>query len=175
MTTVVPAGVFTATAAGARHATYAALAASGPVHHIALPDGTPGWLVTGRDEIRALLTDPRFVKTPARGGGPAGGALPADVDAAINTDLLHLDPPDHTRLRRLVSAAFTRRRVEQLAPRVQQITDELLDDLAGRREADLVATFAYPLPMTVICWTRGASCSTRRPVNAADTRRRSRV
>jgi cytochrome P450 len=72
----------------------------------------------------------------------------------MNSDLLHNDPPDHTRLRRLVSGAFTRRRVDALAPRIQQIADGLLDDLTGalaeHGEADLIAAFAYPLPITVI-------------------------
>jgi cytochrome P450 len=77
--------------------------------------------------------------------------LPPDIDAGMHTDLLHLDPPDHTRLRKLVTAAFTRRRIEQLAPRVQQITDELLDAMDGATEVDLIAAFAYPLPLTVIC------------------------
>jgi cytochrome P450 len=72
----------------------------------------------------------------------------------MNTDLLHSDPPDHTRLRRLVSGAFTRRRVDALAPRIQQIADGLLDDLtaalAEHGEADLITAFAYPLPIAVI-------------------------
>jgi cytochrome P450 len=146
---------FTATAPGARHAAWAALAATGSVHRGELPGGTPAWLVTGADEVRAVLTDPWLSKVPARPPG-ASAALPPEIDAAINTDLLHLDPPDHTRLRRLVSSAFTRRRVEELAPRVQQVTDALLDDLAdaatsGPGAVDLVAGFAYPLPITVIC------------------------
>lgn len=67
--------------------------------------------------------------------------------------MLDSDPPRHTRLRRLVARAFTARRVESLRPRVQQITDELLDAMAARpdRRADLIAAFAAPLPMTVIC------------------------
>jgi cytochrome P450 len=65
--------------------------------------------------------------------------------------LLALDPPDHTRLRKLVSAAFTRRRCELLAPRVQDLADELVAGFADRDEVDLVAAFAHPLPITVIC------------------------
>jgi cytochrome P450 len=63
------------------------------------------------------------------------------------------DPPDHTRLRRLVTKGFTPRRIDALAPRIQQITDELLDAMLAEpsRRADLVAAFAFPLPMTVIC------------------------
>jgi cytochrome P450 len=113
-----------------------------------LPDGTHAWLITGHDAVRSALTDPRLTKET--GPAPAGGLLPPEIDAAMNNDMLHCDPPDHTRLRRLVSAAFTRRRVDALAPRIQGIADALLDDLAGRPTVDLIAAFAYPLPITVI-------------------------
>jgi cytochrome P450 len=152
---------FTATAPGARRAVYSALAQAGPLHRIGLPDGSPAWLVTDADEIRALLTDPRFVKAAPPGGRPVGGMLTPEIDAAMNTDLLHIDPPDHTRLRRLVSAAFTRRRVEQLAPRIQEMTDALLDDMAGADEIDLVAAFAHPLPIAVICELLGVPAQRR--------------
>src|SRR6185295_10411767 len=147
-----PAALFGPADAGARQAAYAALAATGPVHRITLPNGMPAWLVTGYDAVRAALSDPRHVKSP--GPTPLEGLLPPDVSAAMNSDLLHRDPPDHTRLRRLVSGAFTRRRVQALAPRAQQIADGLLDDLvdalAERGTADLIAASAYPLPITVI-------------------------
>jgi cytochrome P450 len=150
--TETPAALFGPAEAGARHAAYAALAATGPVHRITLPNGMPAWLVTGYDAVRAALTDPRLIKNP--GPTPLEGLLPPAVNAAMNSDLLHNDPPDHTRLRRLVSGAFTRRRVDALAPRIQQIADGLLDDLTGalaeHGEADLIAAFAYPLPITVI-------------------------
>jgi cytochrome P450 len=150
--TETPAALFGPADAGARQAAYAALAATGPVHRITLPNGMPAWLVTGYDAVRTALTDPRLVKRS--GPTPLSGLLPPDVDAAMNTDLLHSDPPDHTRLRRLVSGAFTRRRVDALAPRIQQIADGLLDELtatlAEHGEADLIAAFAYPLPIAVI-------------------------
>ena len=150
--TETPAALFGPAEAGARHAAYAALAATGPVHRITLPNGMPAWLVTGYDAVRATLTDPRLIKNP--GPTPLEGLLPPAVNAAMNSDLLHNDPPDHTRLRRLVSGAFTRRRVDALAPRIQQIADGLLDDLTGalaeHGEADLIAAYAYPLPITVI-------------------------
>ena len=65
--------------------------------------------------------------------------------------MLNNDPPDHTRLRRPLARAFTARRVEELRPRIEQIADELLDAMAGRDEVDLVADYALPLPVTVIC------------------------
>jgi len=141
---------FTAVAAGQRHAAYAALARSGPVHRITTPAGVPAWLITGHADVRRVLADPRLVK----GGslhGPFADVLSPGVAAACFRHLLHQSPPDHTRLRGLVSAAFTRRRVERLAPRIEQIADALLDALDDTDQTDLIATFAYPLPMTVIC------------------------
>jgi cytochrome P450 len=67
------------------------------------------------------------------------------------THLLNIDPPDHTRLRRLVSRAFTPRTVAAFAPRVQELTDRLIDNFAGKGTADLIHDFAFPLPIYTIC------------------------
>ena len=150
MTPPLPAEPFTAVAAGQRYAAYAALAKTGSVHHVTMPSGAPAWLVTGYDEVRQALSDPRLVRgQPTH--GPLIGHLPRDVAAGIYKHMLYSNPPDHTRLRRLVSAAFTRRRMEQLKPRIQQIASTLLDELGDADETDLIASFAYPLPMNVIC------------------------
>jgi len=143
---------FPATVNGQRQEIYARLAEAGTVHRITMPSGMPAWLVTGYDEVRMSLADPRLVKQGPL--IPAAAALPPEIDRAMNSDLLHLDPPDHTRLRRLVSAAFTRRRVDDLAPRMTQVADQLLDAMgdAGRPgPVDLLDAYAFPLPMTVIC------------------------
>ena len=116
-----------------------------------MPSGTPAWLVTGLSEVRAALADPRLVKAPPNVTRSTSG-LPPGIDRAMNTDMLHLDPPDHSRLRKLVAAAFTRRRVEKLTPRMAEIADQLLDDVAGDvGSIDLIDRYAFPLPMTVIC------------------------
>jgi len=150
-----PLDPFTATEDGARHERYDALTASGSMHWIQFPGGSHGWLITSYDVARWALTDPRFSKG-GPGQAPFQDRLPARVIAATDHHLLNLDPPDHTRLRRLLSAAFTRRRSEQLAPRIQELTDDLLDGLDRRFAAndgpvDLIAEFAYPLPIAVIC------------------------
>jgi cytochrome P450 len=135
------------------HGGYAGLRAVGPVHRTTTPDGARVWLVTGYPEVRAALADPRLSldKRTASSSGDHGASMPPELDA----HLLNLDPPDHTRLRRLVSKAFTPRSVEALRGRVQQRTDELLDRLspgpAHRTEADLMAELATPLALTVIC------------------------
>jgi cytochrome P450 len=127
----------------------------GPIHPVTLADGHAAWLVLGYDEARAALNDARFSKDMQ-----AALAISNDVVAeglpgpAFSRHMLNVDQPDHTRLRRLVSAAFSNRRIEGLRPRVQEIIDNLLDDIARvgpDRRVDLVADFAFPLPFTVIC------------------------
>lgn len=126
----------------------------GAVHPVTLADGYRAWLVVGYDEARSALNDPRLSKDMraalAEGGVVAEG-LPGP---AFARHMLSVDPPDHTRLRRLVSAVFTPRRVEQLRPRVQGVVDDLLDRLAAGapdEAVDLVSALAFPLPFTVIC------------------------
>lgn len=130
------------------HPVYAELRARGPVHRVRPPGAAPEqetWLVVGYEEARAALADPRLAKDPAKLGM---SFLDEDL---IGKYLLSVDPPDHTRLRSLVSRAFTVRRVELLRPRIQQITDELLDAMLPHGRADLLESFAFPLPITVIC------------------------
>ncbi|WP_427165578.1 cytochrome P450 family protein [Streptomyces sp. C1-1] len=130
------------------HPVYARLRERGPVHRVRLPAVDAHhetWLVVGYEEARAALGDPRLVKDGSRIGTEF---LDEEL---IGKHLLVTDPPQHTRLRSLVSRAFTARRVAQLRPRIRQITDELLDAMLPHGRADLVDSFAYPLPITVIC------------------------
>jgi cytochrome P450 len=127
---------------------YAALRASQPVVQVALPGGACAWLVTRHEDNRALLADARLSRAAtAAAGAPRLQPIPPDPRSLIT-----MDPPEHTRLRRLVARAFTSRRAEGLRPRVQEITDDLLDAMiAGGSPGDLVAQLAQPLPMAVIC------------------------
>jgi cytochrome P450 len=100
---------FLAVPDGARHRALAELAARGPVHRMRLATGADAWVVTGYAEAKAVLTDPRVVKGGAS-HTPFGDELPPELFSALSSHLLITDPPEHTRLRRLVSAAFTRRR-----------------------------------------------------------------
>lgn len=127
---------------------YAALRAKGPVHRVRIPEGTHAWLVVGYEAGRTLLADQRLSKQWAK-ASPALGV----TKVSAGTSMLSSDIPDHTRLRKLVAREFTPRRMEQLAPRVQEMTDELLDRMlaAPDRRADLVESLSYPLPMSVIC------------------------
>ncbi|MGH3938284.1 MAG: cytochrome P450 family protein [Pseudonocardiaceae bacterium] len=155
------AALFSSIGGPQRHNAYAELAATGPVHHVALPTGEPAWLITGYDEVRAVLHDPRLIKSDPKRTALAGDRLSPELFSAISHHMLNRDPPDHTRLRRLVTAVFTRRRIDELAPRIQQITNDLLDALVGVAQADLIASFAYPLPLTVICELLGVPADNR--------------
>ncbi len=156
MTTTERPDPFGATGARGRMDAYAELSRSGPVQAISLPvaGGVPAWLVTGQAEVRQVLSDPRLVKAPVTNGRLARETAP-DYAAGLATHMLSKDGVEHARLRRLVGAAFTGRRVAALAPRVQEIADALLDEMAsaaaGGGEVDLIAAYAFPLPMTVIC------------------------
>ncbi|MFF5301422.1 cytochrome P450 [Streptomyces sp. NPDC013161] len=129
------------------HQVYAMLRKSGPVHRVRLPapdEHHVTWLIVGYEEARSALTDPRLAKD----GGKIGVTF-LDEEL-IGRYLLTTDPPDHTRLRGLISRSFTMRRVEELRPRVQRITDDLLDAMLPSGRADLVEALSYPLPITVI-------------------------
>ncbi|GGN36522.1 cytochrome P450 family protein [Streptomyces fuscichromogenes] len=137
------------------YAGYAALREAGPVHRIAGTDGLPAWLVTRYEDVRQALADPRFSldKANAEPGGYRGLALPPALDA----NLLNMDPPDHTRVRRLVSRAFTPRRVALLREPVRRTADALLDAMAPLGRTDLIAAYAAPLPIAVICELLGVA------------------
>ena len=130
------------------HPVYAGLRERGPVHRVRPPGSRAdywAWLVVGYEEARAALGDSRLSKD-----GRKIGATFHDEEL-IGRHLLGSDPPEHTRLRGLVSRAFTMRRVEELRPRIQEITDDLLDAMLPSGRADLVESLSYPLPITVIC------------------------
>jgi pimeloyl-[acyl-carrier protein] synthase len=124
--------------------TYHRLRAGEPVHHSPLGF----WVLTRYDDVVMALRDPRLAKeaiaafVAARFGAPV---------PAMGLSMLDRDPPDHTRLRSLVSKAFTPRVVEGLRPRIQQIVDGLLERARGAGGMDLIEEFAYPIPVIVIC------------------------
>ena len=114
--------------------TYDRLRSRDPVHRMRLING---WVLTRYEDVDMVLRDHRrFSKDDG-------------VEDEYRS-MLHHDPPDHTRLRSLVSKAFTPRAVRELHPRVEHIVDELLNDLEGRDRFDLIEKFAYPMPVTVI-------------------------
>jgi cytochrome P450 len=146
------------------HSVHVRLREQGPVVPVIMPDGMPAWVVTGYADVRAALADPRLVKdwrkVMSQAEIPQESASPES--AMLGLHMLNLDPPDHIRLRRLVTKAFTARQVEQLRPRVGVITDSLLSSLASLSdEVDLLESFAFPLPVTVICELLGVPAQDR--------------
>ncbi|NBM15273.1 cytochrome P450 [Streptomyces sp. GC420] len=142
---------------------YARLREAGPVHLLRTPEYDGVWVIVGHEEGRAALTDPRLCKSAA-----VAGASMIDEDI-MGTYMLATDPPRHTRLRKLVAREFTQRRVEALRPRVQRITDELLDAMLPAGRADLVSALAFPLPITVICELLGVPPGDREAFRAWST------
>ncbi|MCJ0869668.1 cytochrome P450 [Streptomyces sp. AP-93] len=128
---------------------YQHLRDNAPVQRVPGPGGEPAWLVTRYEDVRAALTDPRLSldKAKAAEGSYRGLSLPPVLDA----NLLNMDPPDHTRIRKLVSGAFTSRRMVGLRDPIRRTADQLLDRLGPHGRADLIAAYAAPLPIAVIC------------------------
>jgi cytochrome P450 len=119
-----------------------------PVFRAELPDGRIAWLVTGYGNVRQMITDQRFSRALAVAPGRAQPGFEMSAADSING----MDPPGHTRLRKLVASAFTARRVEALRPRVTAIVGQLIDAMTGQPQpTDLVAGFSLPLPAQVIC------------------------
>ncbi|MEV8504755.1 cytochrome P450 [Actinoplanes sp. NPDC051475] len=126
---------------------YARLRRTDPVTRVRLPFGEEAWLATRYQDVRTLLGDPRFSRAAS-----VGRDEPRTTSQQVGGGLLAMDPPDHSRLRRLVAKAFTARRVEELRPATTAIANELIDAMtAAGPPADLVEHFATPLPVRVIC------------------------
>ncbi|MBO4209177.1 cytochrome P450 family protein [Micromonospora echinofusca] len=133
------------------------------VHRAVLPDGSHAWLVTGHRDVADGLADPRLSldRRHSRGGW-SGFALPPALDA----NLLNMDPPDHTRIRRLVASAFSPQRVRAMRPAIRRTADGLLDELPFSGTTDLVAAFCAPLSVHVIADLLGIPAGARRDFRA---------
>ena len=132
--------------------TYARLQAMGLV----VPTALGGWLLSRHAEVFAVLRDNRFSSSSRHQGGYEQYAELArqlglsDLQDLMGRVMLFADPPDHTRLRRIVGQAFTGRAVEEMRPRIAAIVERMLDAVAADGGADLVQALAFPLPVTVI-------------------------
>jgi cytochrome P450 len=129
---------------------YRALRESAPIHRSALGHL---WYLTRYEDTRFVLRDPRFGKHPD-GAMPGFGVEDADRSAYManfrRASMLFLDPPDHTRLRGLVSREFTPRRVDALRPRIRELLGPMLDRMADERDTDVMQVLAFSLPVAVI-------------------------
>ncbi len=146
------------------HEVHDVLRTEGPVLETRLPQGLKVWVVTRYDEAKTALTDPRLAKDTRELGrlleihAPDGRRV---LDESLSEHMLNMDPPGHTRLRKLVTKAFTARRVELMRPRVQEISAELIAKLNDGDVVDLLEVFAFPLPITVICELLGIPIDNR--------------
>jgi cytochrome P450 len=133
----------------------------GPVSRVALADGRGAWLVTGYDEVRTVLADPRFSRAAAMAEG-VGAPGASDTPVTSPGNLLAFDGTAHNRLRRPVVAVFTPRRVDALRPEIGRIAATLIDDIrAGGDAFDLVSRYAFPIPLQVICQLLGVPFADR--------------
>ncbi|NUR04258.1 MAG: cytochrome P450 [Streptomyces sp.] len=135
---------------------YAALRAKGPVHRVLVPGSGECWLVVTRDAARAALTDPRL-----RNDIRHSSSWRTDGGHALGRNMLQSDPPEHTRLRRLVAGHFTPGRIDALRPGIEAVAADLLAALPRQGTADLVSRYALPLPVTVICDLLGVPAADR--------------
>ena len=138
---------------------FAQLRESRPVARVRMPDYGPAWIVTRYADVRALLNDPRLARDVHR--WPGGGRSRPSEETGVYAHMLHADPPDHTRMRRLVQKAFAPRRAA-LRPRAEEIAADLLEEMAAHGDAvDLLDAYARPLPIRVLCELLGIPAADR--------------
>lgn len=138
------------------HSIMALLRDEQPVRQVLTPNGLKVWLVTRYDDVRAAMTDPRLSKNMMAADDVIERNLTMpekrrEFAKDLIQYMLNTDPPDHTRLRTLVSKAFTGPRVEAMRPRIEHNAARLLDTFPAGGEVDLVEQLAFPLPIIVIC------------------------
>jgi cytochrome P450/uncharacterized OsmC-like protein len=141
-----------------------------PVQRVRLADGHPAWVVLGYDAARQALNDPRISKDMLAALEEAGDVVAEGLPGPeFSRHMLNVDPPDHTRLRRLVSRAFVPSRVAALEPAIRSIADNLLDaldDAGPGVTVDLIEGYAYPLPFAVIGELLGIPAADRARLHA---------
>ncbi len=140
---------------------YRSLRETDPVHHSPLLDL---WVLSRHEDVSFVLKDARFSADRRKSTNQLvaqARAMQEDGPFAQANTMLSADPPEHTRLRGLVSKAFTPRRIEAMRPRIQEIIDSLLDDVQDRDEFDLIEQISYPLPVIVIAEMLGIPAENR--------------
>ncbi|MEX5712697.1 cytochrome P450, partial [Parafrankia sp. FMc6] len=129
---------------------YARLRRDAPVTRVTLPTGGQAWIVTRYRDVRALLADPRISSDARHPTFPAMGAGEREA-AARNRPFIRTDPPEHTRIRRMVQAEFTVRRVKNMVPELASYAEGLVDDMvAAGPPADLVSAYANQMSTVTV-------------------------
>ncbi|GAA0418957.1 cytochrome P450 [Virgibacillus salarius] len=126
---------------------YAKLREGQPVTRVRLPDGQYAWFITRYEDALETLKNQMFIKDYTK----LDNTSYHDLEAVFRENMLFADMPDHKRLRGLVSKAFTPQMIAGMRERIQEITDNLLDEISTEHEVDLIDVFAFPLPIIVIC------------------------
>ncbi|MFD5673033.1 cytochrome P450 [Streptomyces sp. NPDC127040] len=144
--------------------TYAALRSASPVQRVPSGGGRSRYLVSGYAEARAALADPRLSKDTARFFANKNSGR--NLHPAVSQSMLATDPPQHTRLRSLVTKAFTPGAIARLRPYIESVVGELLDSWAPDEQTDVIESLAAPLPVTVICQMLGVPEADRSTVRA---------
>lgn len=141
----VKASLFTDTFMKNPYPAYTALRREEPVSRVLLPDSQYAWFITRYEDALEALKDQRFIKDFAKIDDSD-----AENKSVFAQNMLFSDMPEHKRLRGLVSKAFTPKMIASMRERIQDITDELLDEMNGKKNVDLIDMFAFPLPIIVI-------------------------
>jgi cytochrome P450 PksS len=147
------------------HALYARLRFESPVTLTRLPDGRAAWLLVRYEDVAVALKDPRFAKDRRRVSSRRATPIERLIGPRLRSlefNMLFVDPPDHTRLRKLVQKAFTPRLIQRLRGSIQLLADHLLDEATRRGRFDLLREYALPLPSTIIADLLGVPASDRR-------------
>ncbi len=138
------------------------LRAQGPICRMTFPDGAEGWLVTGYQQGREILSDRRFSSAAAHKHLAFPSDRAQDMGEGIPGLFEHMDPPEHTKFRKLLAGQFTLRRMRALTPRIEEITAQHAEAmLAKGAPADLVADYSVPVSSQVICELLGVPVSDR--------------
>jgi cytochrome P450 len=135
------------------HEIYASLREKTPLCRVRLPTKEEAYLVLRYADVSAMLKDQRFAKDPSNALSPAQRKRipnPPKMFRPLTRNMLGMDDPDHARLKKLVQAGFTPRRMEMLAARTEAITDEILSRIDTNQSFDLVSSFALPMPIVII-------------------------
>lgn len=134
------------------HQQFAWLRREAPVYHARLNRWQRAYIISRYHDIQAIMKDPRFIKDPNTASGKGNNMMKwvPKTFQILMKNMLNSDEPNHRRLRNLIHKAFTPRMIRQLAPRIENIAQDLLQEAKKAGEFDLVEAFALPLPLTVI-------------------------
>ncbi|NJP93144.1 cytochrome P450 [Nonomuraea sp. FMUSA5-5] len=139
---------------------YAELGQEAPISRVTLQDGKQAWLITGHALARRFLSSDKISSNRANPGFPQ--LIPGVASVPLKGTIVAMDPPEHSRHRRMITNEFTVKRVKQMRPEIQRITDRAIDEmLAGPRPADLVEALSLPVPSLVICELLGVPYADR--------------